>query len=150
MPFRVVLRGPIEPAHDRAFNVGSTTGNYLIRDLAGLVAESIPGLRCGIRNGRFIGRPKLPRSTATVSNAELGFRTRWTARDGIRELADAYRIEGLTLAQFQGPRYQRIAQIQRLRSQGRLDDTLRWRSSVSRTVTGSRRGHARAEASRGE
>ena len=145
---RVVLRGPIEPAHDRAFNVGSTTGNYLIRDLAGLVAELIPG--CAVEFAMDVSSDaRNYRVDCDRIERELGFRTRWTARDGIRELADAYRRESLTLAQFQGPRYQRIAQIRQLLSGGQLDDNLRWRSTGSHRVTPSRRGHAHAEASGG-
>lgn len=136
---RAVLLGPTELVHDRAFNVGSTTENYLIRDMAELVAEMIPG--CAVE---FAGDASSDARNYRVDcdriGRELGFRTRWTARDGIRELADAYQQESLTLAQFQGPRYQRIAQIQRLLAEGRLDDTLRWRSATSPTVTRCRQG----------
>ena len=125
-----VLLAPVDLIHDRAFNVGSSTENYLIRDLAELVAgrlpgcavEFAPGASSDIRNYRVdcdrIGR-------------ELGFQTLWTADRGISELAEAYRREQLTFSDFEGPRFQRIAQIQRLLSDGRLDDSLRWRSPTS-------------------
>ncbi len=122
-----VLRAPIDDVRDRAFNVGSTEENYLIRDLAELVADVIPGCRVeyaaeaspDVRNYRVdCGRIE----------RELGFRTRWTARAGVEELAKGFRREQLTLDDFQGPRYQRIARIRELLATSRLDDDLRWRS----------------------
>lgn len=40
-----VLKSPIPKVHGRAFNVGRTTENYQIRDLAAIVANTIPGCR---------------------------------------------------------------------------------------------------------
>lgn len=124
-----VVHAPIELIHDRAFNVGSTTENYLIRDLAALVADGIPGCLVEFAEG-VSSDTRNYRVDCDRIGRELGFRTRWTARDGVRELADAFRNAGLTLDEFQGPRYQRIAQIRKLRSENRLDDKLRWHSAA--------------------
>ena len=45
---------------------------------------------------------------------------------GIEELYDAYRRVGLTLEEFEGERYKRIAHIKKLVSEGLLDGELRW------------------------
>lgn len=117
------LRAPVDVVHDRAFNVGSTAENYLIRDLAQIVAESTG---CDLE---FAGGASADTRTYRVDcsriERELGFRTTWTARAGVQELQAAYRRLSLTLDQFEGPRYQRIAQIQALLSAGRLEDDLR-------------------------
>jgi nucleoside-diphosphate-sugar epimerase len=132
--FLAVLRASTELVHDRAFNVGSTAENYLIRDLAELVADGIPG--CVVEFAETASADtRNYRVDCDRIRRELGFETRWTAIDGIRELADAYRRESLTLDQFQGPRYQRMAQIRRLLSETQLDDSLRWRSAASPAVT---------------
>jgi nucleoside-diphosphate-sugar epimerase len=131
---RTVLLAPLDRIHDRAFNVGSTTENYLIRDLAELVADGIPG--CVVEfAGEVSSDARNYRVDCDRIGRELGFQTRWTARDGIRELADAFRRENLTLGQFQGPRFQRIAQIRSLLSERRLDDMLRWRPAAGSTAT---------------
>jgi hypothetical protein len=56
----------------------------------------------------------------------LGFETTWTARKGAEELAAAYRQVGLTLAEFEGPRYQRLAHLRQLMAEGAVDTTLRF------------------------
>lgn len=130
---QTVLRAPTEVVHDRAFNVGATAENYLIRDLAEIVAAEIPG--CTVT---FASNPSADARNYRVSceriERELGFQARWNARDGVRELAAAYARQGLTLDDFEGPRYQRIAQIRRLLSEHRLDDTLRWRATAGSTA----------------
>ena len=55
------------------------------------------------------------------------FRPQWDARRGAQELLDAYQRVGLKLEDFEGPRYRRIDQIQKLLASGQLDVSLRWR-----------------------
>ena len=54
----------------------------------------------------------------------LGFKTEWTARKGAQELYDSYRRYGLS--DEQRTRYFRIATIEGLLKQGRLDPSLHW------------------------
>jgi hypothetical protein len=54
------------------------------------------------------------------------YRPQWNARRGAQELLDSYRRIGLSLDEFEGPRYKRIAHIQQLLSSGVLDENLRW------------------------
>jgi len=141
---QTVLLAPVDKVHDRAFNVGSTTENYRIRDLAELVAHVNPG--CAVEfAGEVSADVRNYRVNCDRIKRELGFQTRWTAEQGIRELTDAYRGERLTLSEFQGPRYQRIAQIQKLFAERRLDGSLRWPSS-SDARRPRERGAAPAEA----
>ncbi|MEO8273800.1 MAG: NAD(P)-dependent oxidoreductase [Chloroflexota bacterium] len=125
-----VLNAPIARVHDRAFNVGATSENYLIRDVADIVAEAVPG--CEVE---FAGDASADTRNYRVDcgriERELGFRARWTAREGASELADAFRAAGLTLADFQGPRFQRIAQIRQLLESGRIDESLRPRATMN-------------------
>ena len=46
---------------------------------------------------------------------------------GAQELLGAYRGTQLTLEDFNGPRYVRLAQLKQLVQSGALDETLRWR-----------------------
>lgn len=128
-----VLRAPTGVVRDRAFNVGSTKENYLIRDLAELVAEVVPGCKVGYAGGASADTRNYRVDCGRIER-ELGFRTTWTARAGAEELAEAFRREHLTLEEFQGPRFQRIAQIRRLLAADQLDETLRPRSGAGATV----------------
>jgi nucleoside-diphosphate-sugar epimerase len=120
------LRAPADAVRDRAFNVGSTDENYLIRDLAELVADVVPGCEVEFAGGASADARNYRVDCGRIER-ELGFRTRWTARAGAEELATAFRREDLTSADFQGPRFQRIAQVRELQAEGRLTDDLRWR-----------------------
>src|SRR5262249_5884633 len=53
------------------------------------------------------------------------FRPEWDARAGAEELYKAYRSSGLTLEEFEGPRYQRIAHVRKLLGAGILHSDLR-------------------------
>ena len=52
------------------------------------------------------------------------FKAQWDARKGAEQLYNAYRSSGLTLEQFEGPRYQRIAHIKKLIGDGVPDNEL--------------------------
>ena len=125
-----VLAAPREVVHNETFNVGRTGENYRIRELADIVAETVPGCHVEYAPG---GRPdkRCYRVTCDkICRVLPEFRPRWTARKGAQELYDAYREVGLTAEDLERGRYIRLAQIQRLQKAGRLDNSLRWRRSV--------------------
>jgi nucleoside-diphosphate-sugar epimerase len=131
--FLTVLEAPREKVHARAFNVGDTGENYRIRDLAELVAEAVPGTEVGFADGASADARDYRVDFSRIHD-ELGFSTTWTASQGARELADAYDRIGVTLEEFEGPRYQRIAHVRSLLAAGRLDEQLRFRPAVSEPV----------------
>ena len=127
--FLAALEAPRRLVHNRAFNVGRTQENHQIRDLAGMIGEVVPGSRVveAPGDGWDVGcsRVVCDELEWTLS----GFRPQWTVRDGIRELYEAYRVNGLTYDDLDGPRsrYLRKEHIERLQSSGRLDEALLWR-----------------------
>jgi hypothetical protein len=60
----------------------------------------------------------------------VGFRAAWDVARGAAELRDAFRAVGLTHGEVEGPRFQRIAQIQELIEGGSLSQDLRYRVPV--------------------
>ncbi|MBE9138114.1 SDR family oxidoreductase [Nodosilinea sp. LEGE 07088] len=128
--FIAVLHAPREVVHNEAFNVGRNEDNYQIRDLANIVKETVPG--CEIEYALDGGPDKRCYRVNCSKILEVlpEFKPQWNARLGAQELYDAYQAVGLTLEDFEGPRYQRIAHIKKLLSDRRLDETLRWKSRV--------------------
>ncbi|HEY8370844.1 MAG TPA: SDR family oxidoreductase [Thermodesulfobacteriota bacterium] len=124
--FLAVLQAPRELVHGRAFNVGRTSENYRIRDLAEIVRETVPGSRIEFAADAGPDRRNYRVDCDRLARTLPGFVPRWTARDGARELYEAYRRIGLRLKDFEGPRYRRIDHLKRLIETGRLDATLRW------------------------
>ena len=60
---------------------------------------------------------------AKIARVLPAFKPEWDARRGAEQLYAAYRAVGLTLEEFEGPRYQRISHIQRLIADGVLART---------------------------
>ena len=122
-----LLDAPRETVHDQAFNVGSATENYQVRDLAEIVRQIVPG--SSVEFGRDAGPD--PRSYrvdfSKLQRALPGLELRWNARRGAEQLLEAYRVAGLTYDEFEGPRFTRLKQLERLLAGGELDSDLRRR-----------------------
>ena len=118
-----VLNASADVVRNEVFNVGNTEENYRIRELADIVAEIVPG--CRIEYAADGGPDKrCYRVTCNKIERALGFKTQWTARKGAQELYDSYRRAGLTDQQLSS--YLRIATIQDLLKEGKLDASLHW------------------------
>lgn len=128
--FISVLHAPREVVHNQAFNVGRNEDNYQIRDLANIVKETVSG--CEIEYAPDGGPDKrcYRVNCSKIIDAIPEFQPQWNARLGAQELYDAYKNVGLTLEEFEGPRYQRIAHIKGLLSDRKLDESLRWRTKA--------------------
>jgi nucleoside-diphosphate-sugar epimerase len=122
--FRLALEARRSVVHGRAFNVGTTSENYRIRDLAEIVADVVPGCRVEFASGAGPDARNYRVDFERIRR-ELGFEASWTARLGAIELRDAFRREQPTVEEFEGARYVRIAHIRWLQAEHAIDDTLR-------------------------
>lgn len=125
--FLAVLHAPQTAVHNQAFNVGSNEQNFQIRDIANLVGECVPG--CAVRYAEGAGPDTrcYRVNFDKIRRALPEFITRWTLRDGICQLHDAYKKYGLRLEDFKGKRFMRIKQIATHLENGHVDSKLRWR-----------------------
>ena len=138
--FIAALEAPADAVFNEAFNVGQTAHNYRIRDLAEIVASVVPG--CAIEFADDAGPDKRSYrvSFEKIRGRLPAFKPQWDARLGAEQLYRAYRSSGVTLEEFEGPRYQRIGHIKKLLADGILDAELRH-------VPSRRQAEAPAEAS---
>ena len=128
--FIAVLHAPRDQVHNQAFNVGINNENYQIRELADIVKETVPG--CKIEYAKD-GGPDIRCYRVDFSKLRQTlpeFKPAWNARKGAQELYDAYKERGLTLEEFEGPKYQRIGHVKYLLSHGLLNDSLRWQEGA--------------------
>lgn len=121
-----VLAAPKNAVHNQTFNVGSTSENYRISELAAIVQEVVPGCRVEYASGGGPDRRCYRVNCDKIQRVLPAFKPAWTARKGAQELFDAYRAVGLTAEDVTGGRYFRIHSIQTLLSAGQLDATLHW------------------------
>ncbi|MGH2667857.1 MAG: NAD-dependent epimerase/dehydratase family protein, partial [bacterium] len=131
LAFLAVLSAPREVVHDQAFNVGQTSANYRIRELAEIVAETVPGCRITYAEGAGPDTRCYRVDCGKIERLLPQWRPRWDARSGAAQLVEAYRAAGLTEEQFRGARYIRLSRIKELQATGSLDSGLRWRAGVT-------------------
>ena len=123
--FLALLEAPRETVHARAFNVGDSGENYLIRDVAELVHEVVGGT-VTFAEGAGADARNYRVSCDRIAREVPTFRPQWTLRKGIEQLAEAYQRHRLTLEALMGERHQRLKHITALQKAGRLDGSLRW------------------------
>jgi nucleoside-diphosphate-sugar epimerase len=126
--FIAVLHGERELVHNEAFNVGVSSENYRIRELAEIVKETVPGSEVEFAEGAGPDKRNYRVDCSKLPETLPSFKPQWTARRGAGELYEAYRRHGVDLDEFEGPRYKRVAHIRELLASGKLDDKLRWTS----------------------
>jgi nucleoside-diphosphate-sugar epimerase len=129
-----VIEAPRDAIHNQVFNVGQTEENYRIRDLAAIVAETVPGCRVEYAPGGGPDQRCYRINCEKIQRTLPGFRPQWTAREGAQELYDAYRAAGLSFQDVEDGRYARINHIQRLLQTCQLDASLRWRRPRAETA----------------
>src|SRR5258706_3764959 len=124
--FLALLEVGRERVHAKAYNVGKTTENYLIRDVANIVAEVVPDSIVTFADGAGTDLRNYRVSCDLIAAAIPEFRPQWTVRLGVEQLVEAYRRYGLTIETFTGERHQRLKRIRALQEAGKLDNDLRW------------------------
>lgn len=127
----VVLGAPKDAVHNQTFNVGSTSENYRISEIAAIVQEVIPGCRIEYASGGGPDKRCYRVNCDKIQRLLPTFNPHWTARNGAQELYDAYRAVGLTAADLASGRYFRIHTIQGLLNAGQLDAALHWTAAAT-------------------
>jgi nucleoside-diphosphate-sugar epimerase len=129
--FIAALEAPRVLVHNKAFNVCSTAENYRVRQLAEIVGRTVPGSTVTFADGAS------PDARNYRVSGDLFARTfprsapRWTAEGGAQELHRAIRNAGLTLEDFEGPRFKRVTHIKELIAEGVLGSDLRRASQTA-------------------
>ena len=123
--FIAALKAPREAIHNAAFNVGRTEENFRVREIAQIVADTVPGCELAFADSAGPDKRNYRVNCDRILKALPDFQPQWTAKRGAQELFDVYKSIGLTLEEFEGPRYQRIAHIRMLIEKGVLDADLR-------------------------
>ena len=125
--FLSVVRAPRELVYNQVFNAGSTNENSTVRQGAALVKKTVPNSEASFGEGAGTD-PRNYRVDFHKIATTLDFKPQWTVERGCVELYEAYKRIGVTVEDFEGIRYKRIAQIKQQQDAGLLDEVLRWRT----------------------
>ena len=140
--FLAVLHAPRQVVHNEAFNVGRDEDNYQICEIAEMVRDVVEGSRIEYAEGAGPDKRCYRVDFKKIKRALPAFEPKWTVRDGIEELYEAYKASHLTLEDLEGSRYLRIKHIRKLMAADEIDSALRWKECESslRASEGERKG----------
>ena len=113
-----LLDAPEEQIRGEAFNVGTDEQNYLVRELAEVLAE-VTGCEIEIAEGSSADSRSYRVDFSKLARAFPDLTLDWNAERGARELVDAYRQVGLTSEDFDGNRYIRLRRLLHAARRGR-------------------------------
>lgn len=123
--FIAAIEAPRDLVHNEAFNVGRSEENYRVRDVAKIVRHEVPGSRLTFAQGADADARNYRVDCSKFARTFPDVRLRLTVLDGVRELLAAFQRYGVTSADFEGVRYQRIAHLRMLLERGVLSPDLR-------------------------
>ncbi len=124
--FVAALEAPLGKVHNERFNVGINEENYQIKDIANEVKSIVPHCEVEILNQTGSDERTYRVDFAKIKTALSDFKPVWNVRKGIEELYHAYQDVGLTIEDFQSPKYFRVRWIRHLLENKRIDNNLRW------------------------
>ncbi|MDE4603946.1 SDR family oxidoreductase [Sinorhizobium meliloti] len=119
------LEADRELVHNEAFNVGLTTENYQVREIADIVQAIVPNSRIEFAPGAGPDTRCYRVDCNFIGRRLHAFKPQWTARRGVEQLYEAFCSIGLSLEDFEGERFKRIAHVKKLIRDGDLDEDLR-------------------------
>ncbi len=120
-----VLDAPRELVHGEIFNVGSSTSNYQIRQIAEIVGGLVPG--CTLSFGDSSNDKRNYRIDFTKIETTLpGFACQWNVERGVAELLEVFARIGLDEPMYRWRGYTRLHQIRHLLDTAQIDDELFW------------------------
>jgi nucleoside-diphosphate-sugar epimerase len=129
--FLAVLTAPKELVHNEAFNVGATAENYRISEVAAIVEEVVPGSEVTYAEGGGPDTRCYRVSCDKIRSVIPEFEPEWTVRRGVEELFEAYQRHGLTIDDFETPRFLRIQHVKKLLADGLIDTRLHWQTQLA-------------------
>ncbi len=124
--FVAALRAPRETIHDQAFNVGRTAHNYRVRDIAEIVAATVPGAELEIAPDAGPDKRSYRVDFTKIETTLPGFDPQWDAHKSAATLHAAYQEIGLVEDDLSGPSFIRLKHLESLIAAGRLGQDLRW------------------------
>jgi nucleoside-diphosphate-sugar epimerase len=139
--FQTVLEAPVEAVHNQAFNIGANHLNHQIRELAEIVARTVPDCILEMRPQPGADQRTYKADFSKFAQSFPRFEFRWSAENGAAELARQFRAIDLSEADLIDKRYTRLKWLRHLLDTDCLDGALRWReSSAAKVYAGAEQG----------
>lgn len=125
LAFLATLRADRDVISGEAFNVCRTENNYQIRDLAEIVADTVPCAKIDYAEDAGPDKRSYRVSSAKIEKCIPEFEPKWDAARGAQQLYNAVKACDLKVEDFEGRKYKRLAQLEALLQEGQLDQDFR-------------------------
>ena len=123
-----ILDARIEVTHNQAINIGRPEDNRRIREIAEIVREVVPDTELEFAVDASPDKRNYRVDCNKATRLLTEWKPEWDVRQGAIELYAGYQRVGLTLEEFEGPRFNRIKHVMMLMNEGTLDENLKWQS----------------------
>lgn len=130
LAYAAVLEAPREVVHNQPFNVGASSENYRVREVAELVRGKISGSQINHLENPAADARCYRVDCGRIARALHAYKPQWTVARGINELCREFSRAGLAVSDFEGSRYQRVAHIRQLLAEGFLTPEMRVRRTM--------------------
>jgi nucleoside-diphosphate-sugar epimerase len=121
-----VLEAPLDAIHNQIFNVGDTTHNYRVREIAEIVAATFPGCKLVFGDSGSDNRSYRV-SFDKIRKHLTDFKCAWDAERGARQLYDLFQRIDMTPDDFQYRSFTRLKQLEYLIRTQQIDKNFFWR-----------------------
>lgn len=125
LAFLACLRAPRRSVHNMAFNVGLTQENFQILEVAKRVHKAVPKCELEYAQGATADARSYKVSCERIREVLPKWQPKWNLNSGIEQVYGEIQKHGLTLEDFEGPRYCRVKHIKHLIDAGELAPDLR-------------------------
>jgi nucleoside-diphosphate-sugar epimerase len=120
-----VLEAPREAIHGETFNVGDTSNNYRVKEIAEIVAAAFPGCRLSF------GAPSSDNRSYRVNFDKIhkhlpDFKCAWDAKRGAKQLYDLFKRIDMPAEVFQHRTFTRLKQLEYLIRTRQIDEQFFW------------------------
>ncbi len=124
--YRVLLEADTKKLSHGAYNIGSTQQNFRICDLADLIMSLYPEAEVKFASGAFKDERNYRVDCSRLEKLGVGYQVRMSVADGIREMLQALQNHPVSVEEFEGHRFGRVAHVLHLIEHGLLRQDLRW------------------------
>lgn len=119
-----VLESPREKIHNQIFNVGATSDNYRVKEIAEIVAETFTG--CSLSFGTNDADNRSYRVSFEKISTQLGFQCKRNAKIGAEQLHEVFKRIDMPPEIFNFRAFTRLKQIEYLIRTQQINDKFFW------------------------
>ena len=123
--FVAALNADADKINGEAFNVCRTENNYQIKELAEIVAETVPNSEIEYASEAGPDNRSYRVSSAKIEKAIPDFQPEWDAVRGAKQIYDCVQAASLKFEDFEGRKYKRLAQLEALVAEDAVDAAFR-------------------------